>query len=811
MMKNIGKALILSTSIFAGAAAYVNSTGNLQAEASSITSISKTSFQTTANLNIRMSANLKAKLIVTVPKGKIVTATQRIGTWYKISYTYKSGGKNVTKSGWASGNYLNGVKVPISPVYLFTNKTSKLYSSPDTKKKEVYSVASNTGFYSKIKVVNSAGQTWYQISYKGKTLYVNSSYTAKKTASSFSQTKYTAEKDTYIYQSYGSSYTKIIKVPKSAIVTSKSKVGDWYAVSYGGKSGYTMSADLAKYNEVTFKLIDTDETYYFSKSSIKLYSAPDSTKQPVLSSGANEGFVSKKEAVNSLGETWYSVEMNGKNYYVKNSDVTSEAFIPVSASKFKLTAASSLYVLFGPQYKVLANVPKDTIVTPDKKIGSWYHVSFEGQSGYISESELAPYTDYTEQKITQTTFVTTSELNIRGSADAASGLLSVIPASTLVAADYKTSNGWYKVAYDGKIGYVSGSYLKQVVTGDPLTSHDSYQFIDLRTKSNVTAAQINGYIAKNLKAGQVSVLTNKGQSFIDAGNRYGVNALYLAAHAIHESDFGRSNISLGKNNLFGFGAFDISPFVASYRFSTIDLCINYIAAEIKSTYLNKANWKYSGAYLGFSTKDMKNTRINQNSEGMNFYYASDPNWGKSIARHMENMLPYDKAYYKNAVINPTVPGQPGIPGGSDVFPAGITAVAKQDLVLNSAKGVNDKVKTIKSGSSFNLLEKTNDYWVRVSVNNVEYWINTIKFDKYKNYLAVQNLGRITGASSVNIRKDATVSSDILGSYKLNNYVSIVPQKDGTATMNSTKTWYKVQLSDGTFAWVSATYVARELQ
>ena len=59
----------------------------------------------------------------------------------------------------------------------------------------------------------------------------------------------------------------------------------------------------------------------------------------------------------------------------------------------------------------------------------------------------------------------------------------------------------------------------------------------------------------------------RGQSFIDAGKTYGVNALYLAAHAIHESAFGTSDIALGKNNLFGFGSYDASPFIASYRFS----------------------------------------------------------------------------------------------------------------------------------------------------------------------------------------------------------------------------------------------------
>ena len=176
-------------------------------------------------------------------------------------------------------------------------------------------------------------------------------------------------------------------------------------------------------------------------------------------------------------------------------------------------------------------------------------------------------------------------------------------------ASVKTSNEWYQVDYADKTGYVPIDSLKQVKTGDPLT-RDSYQFIDLRTQSPVTAQQINDYIEANYKKhGQDSVLIGKGQSFIDAGKTYGVNALYLAAHAIHESAFGTSDISIGKNNLFGFGSYDATPFIASYRFSSIEENINYIAQQIKATYLSPGNWRYKGAFLGFSTKDMNNKRL----------------------------------------------------------------------------------------------------------------------------------------------------------------------------------------------------------
>ena len=84
--------------------------------------------------------------------------------------------------------------------------------------------------------------------------------------------------------------------------------------------------------------------------------------------------------------------------------------------------------------------------------------------------------------------------------------------------------------------------------------------------------------------------------------------------------------------------------------------INYIAQQIKATYLNEVSggFRYQGATLGFKTTDMNNKRIDANSEGMNFYYASDINWGQGIARHMQNILPYDQAYYSNATADKSV-------------------------------------------------------------------------------------------------------------------------------------------------------------
>lgn len=650
-----------------------------KAEAASTTKMTKTAFQTTANLNLRTKAGTKYPLLLTIPKSKVVYATEKYGTWYKVMYTFDSKGKKITKSGWVNKTYLKEYYqyMKINGSYYFTNKSTGLYPTPDTKKKPYYNLTNNNGLYSTQKIINAIGQTWYRVSFSGKTVYINSNSVKKVTPTTFSSTNFKAKNKTTLYEKYGKAYKSIASIQKDQMISSSYSIGDWYKVTIEKKTGYIFKGD---FEELT------------------------------------------------------------------QEEVPNQPEIP-----------------------------------------------------------------YTEEAISGKTLLLLEQLNLRKMASDTSESFAIIPKGKLVVPTHQTSNGWYKVSFEGKIGYLLGNHLQEVKTGDPISHRDGYQFIDLRTKSKVTATQIDNYIQSYVKlTGKPSVLSKKGQLFIQTGEKYGVNALYLAAHAIHESAYGTSNISLGKFNLFGFGAYDATEFISAYRFKTVDENIEYIAQEMKATYLNEKNWKYHGAYLGYSTKTMTNTRIDANSEGMNFYYASDPSWGAKIAAHMQNILPYNKADYKGATPDTRTFSSPPIPALSEVFPKNIQAIAKTDLELRNKKGDSTTTAKLKKGAEFSLLEKTNDYWIRVQYQGKEYWISGIKFDRYSSYLSVKNLGRVN-VSGLNVRPDASTVNSPIGIFNLNEYVQLVLDKDGNIVMNSSKTWYQVKLSSGKNGWVNASYIDRELK
>ncbi|QSB49442.1 SH3 domain-containing protein [Parageobacillus toebii] len=701
-MKNIGKAVVLSMGLLLASAWGSMIPWSVNTVEAASTVINKITYQTTNNVYMRSGAGTNYKVIIMIPKGKVVTATEKKGNWYKVSYQYVLKGKSYTKTGWVSGSYLKEYDqyIQTSGTYYFTKKTVNLYSAPNTKKKAVTSLAGGNGLYSTRKVVNSVGQTWYEVSFNGKKLYVISSDVVKVSSKSFAATKYIANKDTFLYSSFGSAYAKLEKTAKGTIVSSSFSVGDWYKVSYKNKTGYVYIKDFARYTG------------------------------------------------NNAGQK--------------------------------------------PSSPVPQQPAQDQQTTEQPK-----------------QPDNSPNAPVTEQAISGKTFAVRADLNVRKEPNTTSDSLKVIPKGTIIVPTHKTSNNWYKITYNNTIGYVSGDYVTEVKTGAPLNGkRDGYQFIDLRTTASVTAQQINRYIENYVHStNKPSVLLGKGQVFIDAGKKYGVNALYLAAHAIHESGFGTSRLALTKYNLFGYGAYDASPFVSAYRFSSVEESIDYIARKVKATYLNPAYSYFKGAYLGFRTNTLAGTRVNESSEGMNFYYASDPYWGQSIARHMANILAYDSNYYKSAKPNETVPASPGIPQGSDVFPENIVAVANQDLALYDQKGANKSITVLKKGSTFILLEKTNDYWVRLKYNNQEYWTNSIKFYEYKKYITVKNLGSVN-VITLNVRPTPSTTKDPIARLKMGEYVQLSLTDDGKLEIQNS--WYKIILKDGRAGWVSSQYIVREL-
>ncbi|WP_347862219.1 S-layer homology domain-containing protein [Salimicrobium sp. PL1-032A] len=151
---------------------------------------------------------------------------------------------------------------------------------------------------------------------------------------------------------------------------------------------------------------------------------------------------------------------------------------------------------------------------------------------------------------------------------------------------------------------------------------EAYQYFNrmpLYSDTSYTAEQLDEFIASERPD---SPLIGTGDDFKKAEAEHGTNALYLMAHAIHESNWGTSRIAQDKNNLFGIGAVDGTPYESAYEYGSFETGILEAAEQFIVPGYFENTWKSYGAHLG------------NKSTGMNVFYASDPYWGQKIAGYM---------------------------------------------------------------------------------------------------------------------------------------------------------------------------------
>lgn len=141
---------------------------------------------------------------------------------------------------------------------------------------------------------------------------------------------------------------------------------------------------------------------------------------------------------------------------------------------------------------------------------------------------------------------------------------------------------------------------------------------DLTEPVAVTGQQIDDAIAAERPS---SPLIGLGDTFVAVQEQYSVNAIYQAAHAVHESAWGTSTIAQDKKNLFGWGAVDSDPYDGAKRFDSFEDCVWYVMEQVADLYLEPGDFRYNGPTL----------------DGMNVYYATDDRWDVKIAGHYRTL------------------------------------------------------------------------------------------------------------------------------------------------------------------------------
>ncbi|WP_035322183.1 C39 family peptidase [Peribacillus kribbensis] len=143
--------------------------------------------------------------------------------------------------------------------------------------------------------------------------------------------------------------------------------------------------------------------------------------------------------------------------------------------------ASSLIVRSGAgtNYARLGSLPKGTKVQGLEKLSNgWVKITYQGKTAYVSGQYLkaaaAPAAS------TSYYIVTADVLNIRSGAGTNYKLIGKFTEGSKVTVTQKLSNGWSKVSFSGKIGYVSSQYLKPYSSGSTASKRINVPLISQR-------------------------------------------------------------------------------------------------------------------------------------------------------------------------------------------------------------------------------------------------------------------------------------------------------------------------------------------
>lgn len=181
---------------------------------------------------------------------------------------------------------------------------------------------------------------------------------------------------------------------------------------------------------------------------------------------------------------------------------------------------------------------------------------------------------------------------------------------------------------------LDGVHFKEMNSTNTITHYPYFQFQSVRQPSSYSGTELDYFITEILKDRQStgavrykdaptkSKLIGLGNYLKAIEETHRVNALFILATAIHESDYGMSGNAQTKNNIFGIQVFDSSPDKGTMYGrpeNSIDAFIN--------EYMNK---NYANPLGGYSYGAVLGNKV----VGFNVRYASDPHWGSKIAGHM---------------------------------------------------------------------------------------------------------------------------------------------------------------------------------
>ncbi|WP_055329578.1 SH3 domain-containing protein [Paraclostridium sordellii] len=473
------------------------------------------------NLNMRNGASTSYRVIMKLNKGTVIEIISESNGWTKI--------KHDGRIGFVASKYLSPIennnqptkpeqqpKVPVQP-QVSVGKTKvvvatslNVRSGPSTGNSVIGSLKNNE----KVEII-SESNGWSKIKYNGKEGYVSSTYlkdvneggnskpneTPKPSPNVETKTKVVAATSLNVRSGPSTGHGIIGSLKNNEKVEVISESNGWSKIKYNGKEGYVSSTYLKYSNEGGTSKPDEKpnvgtKTKVVAATSLNVRSGP-STGHGIIGSLKNN----EKVEVISESNGWSKIKYNGKEGYVSstylkdsNEGGTSKPDEkPNVGTKIKVVAATSLNVRSGPStgYGIIGSLKNNEKVEVTSESNGWSKIKYNGKEGYVSSTYLKDSNEGGTSKPdekpnveTKIKVVTATSLNVRSGPSTGHGIIGSLKNNEKVEV-ISESNGWSKLKYNGKEGYVSSTYLKDSNEGGAVTPPE-------QTKTKVvTATSLN--------------------------------------------------------------------------------------------------------------------------------------------------------------------------------------------------------------------------------------------------------------------------------------------------------------------------------
>lgn len=201
----------------------------------------------------------------------------------------------------------------------------------------------------------------------------------------------------------------------------------------------------------------------------------------------------------------------------------------VHASNVGTVTASSLNVRSGPgtSYSVVTNIKKNEKVEILQTSNGWYKIkTTSGREGWASTSYISSNSnlDNNDNSSSTNAIVNTNGLKFRNGAGTSYSIIKVLNKGEKVEV-ISESNGWSKVKYNSRLGYVASKYIDKTNVGTITVKEVNIEGLNVRSGPSTSYPSI-GKLNKGLKVEVIS--ESAGWSKINYNNKVGyISSGYL--------------------------------------------------------------------------------------------------------------------------------------------------------------------------------------------------------------------------------------------------------------------------------------------